>query len=483
MAPMNTPNRGRNTAATHRRPAQTSSLAGISGTEKANTGVGRGINMLTATCIAKDQLSTYKLFDMDKLAVESMSENFTYTDVYTENSKVELAKSLSVSAGAEASYMLFSASVSTGYSSSANSSEEKAYTRLITKVKKKRHYFPDDSFKKYLLPAFSADLNGNMEPAQIFRTYGTHIVREAGIGGVLNMNLTTTKTSNESKESLSISVKASFGKIASGSVDTDTQSSFKSLLERSEYSYRSVGGKNLRSLNLENFFVEYPSWIQSVSDDPSSWEFGYLPNDNSLVPIWELASSAARRRQIKDEFERQAAQIQSALVSAETFVSDILITSDGKKPNARSAPAGYNLVDRDLNEGAGGDFIYLSYRTMTQGQLSSSGRLPITNLMMVQYDKPQTWTTAYSNDGNGRRALYYRINVDLNKGAGGRYVYLLYTYDKQYAPLVALDAYTDNNRPTSNEWDTVTWNDTFAIADVNKGAGGKYIYILLKHKR
>ena len=91
----------------------------------------------------------------------------------------------------------------------------------------------------------------------------------------------------------------------------------------------------------------------------------------------------------------------------------------------RSAPAGYNLVDRDLNEGAGGDFIYLSYRTMTQGQLSSSGRLPITNLMMVQYDKPQTWTTAYSNDGNGIRALYYRINVDLNKGAGGKYIYIL----------------------------------------------------------
>ena len=148
-------------------------MAIITGTEKANTGVGRGINLLKATRPTKAQLSTYRLFDMDKIPVEYMSENHINVDVYTENSKIDLAKSLSISVGAEAKYMLFSASVSMDYSASTESSQEKAYTKLITTVRKKRHFFPDSTYKNYISPEFQTDLNGTMTPDRLFKKYGT----------------------------------------------------------------------------------------------------------------------------------------------------------------------------------------------------------------------------------------------------------------------------------------------------------------------
>lgn len=457
-------------------------MAVITGSEKANTGVGRGINMLKAKRVAKDQVSTYTLFNMDKLAVEGMSENATYVDVITENSKYELAKSLSISVGAEAKYMMFSASASVDYESSSTSSKEKAYTKVYTKVTKKRHYFPDDSHRRHLYPSFMADLNGNMSPAALFDKYGTHYIREAGVGGVLDMSLTTTKDSNDSKESISSKVKASFGKIASGNFDSETKKDVTSFLEKSDYRFKTIGGKNLVSLNLENFFKEYPSWVQSVSNDSGTWEFSYLPNDNSVAPIWDLVSNAARKKAIRTEYERQAAIAGNRLEDIEMYVSDIRISSDSSKSNARFSQSGYTLVDQDLNEGAKGNFIYISYRTIPKSEFTKTGRKPITNLLMVQSSKALNWSAKTLTDGNGRRASYTRINSDLNKGAGGQFIYLCYTTSNIYPPLVAVNAYKDENRPGSNEWDTVTWEQSYSLADVNKGAGGRYIYVLQKHK-
>lgn len=455
----------------------------ITGSEKSQTAVGRGINLLTAHAVSREYCSTYKLFNMEKLEVHSMPEKITVVDVLSENSKLELSKSLSVSVGVEAQYMGFSAAVDTNYSSSSDTSKEKSYLMVMTKVKKRRHFFHDDSFKDQLYAPFQADLDGTMKAADLFKKYGTHVIREAGMGGVLTMSMTTTKEKNESKESITVKARAAFKIYGNVNSSVEQKKSASRFMERCEFKYDAIGGTGLASLSEENLFTEYPAWVASVNDDPSTWEFSYLPNsDNGLIPIWTLAATEARRNELQKEYERQAALSRSKLAAVTKYVSTIQINNSSSKANARTAPAHWQLVDQDLNEGAKGNWIYLCYRAEDKGSLEARHAKPITNLLMVQSSKALTWTTKSLTDGAGKSAVYTRIDSDLNKNAGGQFIYLCYTTSEDYAPLTAIEAYKDNNRPTSNEWDTVTWNGTHAIADVNKGARGRYIYILQKHE-
>ncbi|MDO0913896.1 hypothetical protein QQM39_24620 [Streptomyces sp. DT2A-34] len=118
------------------------------------------------------------------------------------------------------------------------------------------------------------------------------------------------------------------------------------------------------------------------------------------------------------------------------------------------APRGWTKINKDLNAGAGGDFLYFAYETDTVHS-------PITNVMFVSNlsDVP----------GN-----YDAIPVDLNKGAGGEYIYAAYTYDpEEGAPIHALDVLltTDPSDEPPKPWHRFD-------KDLNAGAGGKYAYLL-----
>jgi len=102
---------------------------------------------------------------------------------------------------------------------------------------------------------------------------------------------------------------------------------------------------------------------------------------------------------------------------ADTSDANGLITSlsvhkskDSKVAKEKLKNEGYTLVDKDLNQGAGGDFIYLGYKK------EENGKKPITDLCI-----------SYDNDRKPEKNGFTRINVDLNAGAGGKFVYLWYS--------------------------------------------------------
>ncbi len=93
--------------------------------------------------------------------------------------------------------------------------------------------------------------------------------------------------------------------------------------------------------------------------------------------------------------------------------------------------AGKTLIDVDLNKGAGGAWIYMSYCV-------GNSVNPITNLLIYESNKKETWKTKTITH-NGIKAVYSRLDIDLNKGAGGKYIYICSTRDKQFRPLTKLD--------------------------------------------
>ena len=157
---------------------------------------------------------------------------------------------------------------------------------------------------------------------------------------------------------------------------------------------------------------------------------------------------------------------------AKKVVNGIRIIANTISSKAKNAfPSEYTVIGKDLNKGSGGCYIYLGYTLGDEGRVT-----PITNLTLVNYSKSQSWSEKMITV-NGITAKYYRLTVDLNKGSGGKYIYLCYTYDKQYKPLTGIDVCYGGDTIASY-WDIITWAGTKTNADVNKGSGGKYIYIL-----
>lgn len=95
-------------------------------------------------------------------------------------------------------------------------------------------------------------------------------------------------------------------------------------------------------------------------------------------------------------------------------ITDLSLQDTGSI-DSPSAPSGYKIVrdqsnrEVDLNRGAGGNFIWLSYK-------SDSSANVITGIGIISS------TAAGQNPPEG----WVKMGTDLNSGAGGWYIYLIY---------------------------------------------------------
>ncbi|MBR6104632.1 MAG: hypothetical protein IKP81_06215 [Paludibacteraceae bacterium] len=98
----------------------------------------------------------------------------------------------------------------------------------------------------------------------------------------------------------------------------------------------------------------------------------------------------------------------------------------------------FNKINIDLNNGAGGEWIYLYYRT------ANSVENCITNMMGFASGKSYTTTDLMKYMSSCFNTAWFpgfdqnNNPVDLNAGAGGKYVYLELSKDRTYAPITGI---------------------------------------------
>lgn len=142
----------------------------------------------------------------------------------------------------------------------------------------------------------------------------------------------------------------------------------------------------------------------------------------------------------------------------------------------RGIGKGWHVIDKDLNRGAGGDYIYLLYKSETSNGVNNGY---ITDFYISNAEG--TAPASRSFNGHTYHLVTYQggtnfVNSkgDLNRGAGGDYIHLYYTKE----------SFTNNRFITG-----ISFNSTQAGAvgvnggsegyDLNAGAGGDYIYMHL----
>ena len=163
-----------------------------------------------------------------------------------------------------------------------------------------------------------------------------------------------------------------------------------------------------------------------------------------------------------------------------------LATGYGKNVNNAKNPLtgkGYTVIDMDLNKDASGKYVYLGYITTTDpAQAINDLRISIKK-DADQYTAPENscqYTVVGVNPTSKNTGDADGI-VDLNKDAGGDYLYYFATKDaKAGDPIVEISIDTTEQQ---SGLETVKYlnSDMFTVnADANKKAGGAFIYTHLK---
>lgn len=119
---------------------------------------------------------------------------------------------------------------------------------------------------------------------------------------------------------------------------------------------------------------------------------------------------------------KQKAETDRKYVTSTEFISDINTalgdTSEAAKTKLESS--GYTVIDKNLNEGTNGKFVYMGYKTSTDYKDA------ITDIRFYSHLSNTFKNNTYLNI-NGTQCYYQKVGVDLNADAGGTYIYAFYT--------------------------------------------------------
>ncbi len=153
-----------------------------------------------------------------------------------------------------------------------------------------------------------------------------------------------------------------------------------------------------------------------------------------------------------------------------------------------------SLLNTDLNKDAKGRYIYLGYQRFAFPDTAITDIYAVISSGSQNKASIQRWIPGhYIQQGSskekvwidGKNVTYYLAcdGTDFNKGAGGKYIYLYYTRDTDVAsPITDILIKTGKNSYDSEEGYDYVAKENGAAANMNEGAGGAKIYILMQHE-
>ena len=385
------------------------------------------------------------------------------------------SNSMSTKISASASYYGFSGSIKTNFDTARTQQLNNYFSTYSWIVKKYGVYVKGSTNLKDYLTADAAQMlnDKNVSANKVFNTFGHYVLVDTITGGRIDYSVAASSKASTSYENFKTAAKADYKAVvfsAGGSAE------YQSVKNRAEYdsnkeqALHSYGGGF--ALNIGQFKTDpqiLAKWESTLEDNGTLVDFGSTTT-RALVPIWELCSDPARAASLKAEFEKLNLA-QGNQWPMQKYVTDIVFVTDKNEWNARSkCPAGYQLINADLNAGAGGDFIYLCYK------LGDNINEAYTDFFMEYTGNGQSPETKPINH-NSNYVDYTRIGADLNKGAGGDYIYLWATRAKTLPPVTDIAVAFDDPNSVNPNWSSVYWQNTQSPANVNKSVNGKYIYI------
>jgi hypothetical protein len=259
-----------------------------------------------------------------------------YREVYAD-SLLEMNNQLTVEAGLKGSYGGVSGSVDSKFSKSEGRTEKRHLLQIfffasnwfysITKSKEGLKQLLDPEFKNALA-------TGNMD--DLFETYGTHLIIKMMVGGRAEYSCESSDLTSLSKTDFYVAAKAKYeqaGGSMEGSTAVGSSDSKKEQLVSGSINIATTGGLPEHGVKLRD--GAWGAWVNSIDARPGFLGFD---KDNGLLPIWDLAPTDVRKKEIKEAYRIKAAKaLRTEILSVTSEVTN--------HPQVRvTVPAGYKLV-------------------------------------------------------------------------------------------------------------------------------------------
>lgn len=213
---------------------------------------------------------------------------------------------LGQSVGVEGSYKLFSASLKAAYNSASLSQEETTYNTVREVHRLWQINLPSPAqLRNYLKPEAKALIeNADVSPSRVFDTLGAYYLSEILVGGRIDYSAATKTLRTNNTYDVSVTAQASY-KALVGEIKVETGSKLAKDIENfrqvSELTLQTVGGKPglaSRIFHDDEKNSAFSEWCASLLNYAVLMDF----TDESLVPVWLLASNEKRSSELAAAF-------------------------------------------------------------------------------------------------------------------------------------------------------------------------------------
>lgn len=276
----------------------------------------------------------------------------------------EYQSNLSEKVSLGGSYEGFSGSVAVNFSQSRYQDAECSFATvqsIISKYSARINLGTDAAtLKNYLTADAKAAINNaDLAPADLFATYGTHVLRGIVIGGRLDYSTSANMSKVATTSSIGVLAKAAFDKYIEASSDTQVSDELTSFRSACDTTLKVYGGSSEYGQYITNADAsDYSPWINSISANPVFCDFD---NTTPLIPLWDFCDSPIRAKQLSDGF--------TSYINAHAITQSL-------KGGTLNLKAYYLFCTKSLDTPAGEDF-----RCSIEYEVDSSGN--VVNLASV----------------------------------------------------------------------------------------------------
>jgi len=274
--------------------------------------------------------------DIDRFPANQTSSTFYISDKFEETfQKLDIDASVGVSSGGKTPF--FSAKVTDSYS---NERDVKSQAKFYTGIYRTELYSHGiiakysrsiATLKTLMDPEYLDWIDDSTSPPDsVFYYLGTHVILKMSMGGSARI----TAVYNSDEEATSEEIKAGLDFKAywvSGSFNSDYANKQKKITSQTKIK-GDVSGGLLAFSEIDSLGKQIEKWPEQVKEDPVV-AFVY-----EFRPIWDFASTEARKKELQDAFNNNASKINLELANlfkkgvnpnpASSYLTD---SRDGKK--------------------------------------------------------------------------------------------------------------------------------------------------------
>lgn len=426
------------------------------------------------------------VFDVSKLPSTYLQttslEQLSYSQI-TATSIDEYESKMSAGVGVSGNYKFFSGAVRVNFAQEQYRYRGRSFSTIQYYIQKSRtdiisNYATIQHLRQYMNDVARADLDGAASPETIFARYGTHVMTGAVMGARLDYNVSIETSKIASGSSLDVMARAGCkAKFAGAEISGE----FSSTQERESYDQYSTvrihayGGKP-ELVEEQNNFSE---WRHSIDTSRVWMRF----TEAGLIPIWEFCSDSTRKNLIRDALpawiQRSAITTEDPPLQPSMCIIDIITSASFGADTVPHDGLTYYRLEADLNAGVNGARNVYLYYALGYDTIRTGERTPITSMRLGQ----ATSTPSVARDRAQEGGHVLVEGVDLNYDAGGDFIYLGIKREQGADPIRGLMVYNQSvqqrkfSRGASSTGLTEVPSNLAGLLDLNRNAGGHYIYL------